>query len=124
MPGPRGHAQGWAARLDALAPEVLTATVDDQLQAWRSQVQDLRSTVTAGDGRDPATVQATLAQVETIIEHAEVALGRLVDAPGDSRPAGQIQLARRMEAVEADLSRATQALSAQADAPSLEQGPI
>lgn len=124
MTEPRGDGQGWAARLDAIEPEVLTAKVDEQLQAWRSQVQELRSRGTAGDDPDLAASEDTLDQVETVIEHAEMALGRLINAPEDDRPDGKAQLARRMEAVEADLARATQALSTQASPPSLEQGPL
>lgn len=101
---------------------MLTARVDEQLQAWRCQVQDLRSRATAGQGPDPATVEATLQQVETVIDHAEVALGRLVDAPEAQRPAGLAQLARRMEAVEADLRRATQELAPEVRTPPIDQG--
>lgn len=118
MADPGVDTLGWAARLDALEPDVLPTEVDDQLQVWRARVEDLRSRAKANDHPSLTAFEDTLDQVETVIEHAEMALGRLIHAPDDERGDGEAQLARRMEAVEADLHRATQELVAEVRTPS------
>ncbi len=111
----RGEAQGWAARVDALEPDVLPTEIDGQFQAWRARVEALRSRAKASDHPDLEAFEEDLDQVETVIGHAEMALGRLVNAPEAKRPDGKAQLARRLEAVEADLRRATQELAPEVD---------
>ncbi len=118
----RDDAQGWAARLDALEPDVLPTKIEGQLQVWHARIEDLRSRARANDHPDLEAFEEDLDQVETVVDHAAVALDRLVDAPEAKRPEAEDQLARRMDAVEDELHEASQDLAAEVRTPSIEKG--